>query len=259
MHWRRQGVREPAAVFVAQKKLLEERSAFRPAKLWGEVDIFRNSQKNNSFFREEFAAVMKTSVRSQLREKIFSTTRKGNVFPSSDLLGIGSRAAVDKALSRMVNDGEINRIAPGLYEIPQLNERFKNPVPTDPEEVARAWTQKNKARLLPNGIDAANALWLSDQISGQYEYLKDRPSAVVQVGNWKLRFNKTAPSLMLLSGRITGLVVQALRSLGRTRLDENFVVGQLKKRLSPAEKEQLVQDMKLVPVWMRPILEQVVV
>ena len=63
---------------------------------------------------------------------------------------------------------------------------------------------------------------------------------------------------MRLSGSITGLVVQALRSLGRKSIDRDFVVTQLTKRLSDTEKEQLSRDMELVPVWMRPILQQVI-
>lgn len=63
---------------------------------------------------------------------------------------------------------------------------------------------------------------------------------------------------MRLSGSITGLVVQALRSLGRKSIDRDFVVTQLTKQLSDTEKEQLSRDMELVPVWMRPILQQVI-
>lgn len=201
---------------------------------------------------------MKESIRSQLRKKIFSEKAKGEVITSSDFLAFWPRTAVDQALSRMARDGELKRILPGIYEIPATNKRFNLPVPTDPEQVAKAWARKNEARLLPNGIYAANALWLSDQMAGRYEYLTDRPSATVRVGGWKLLFKKTSPKLMRLSGSITGLVVQALRSLGRESIDRDFVVSQLTRRLSDTEKEQLSRDMELVPVWMRPILQQVI-
>lgn len=80
----------------------------------------------------------------------------------------------------------------------------------------------------------------------QYDYLTDRPSIMIRVGNWKLRFKKTAPRFMALSRRITGLVVQALRSLGKESMDEQFVINQLSKRLSPAEKQQLSKDLNAV-------------
>lgn len=200
---------------------------------------------------------MEGSIRNQLREKLFSEKEAGEVFASSDFFGLWPRTAVDQALSRMARDGELKRILPGIYEIPAMNKKFNLPVPTDPEQVAQAWARKNNARLLPNGVFAANALWLSDQMAGKYEYLTDRPSSTIRVGNWKLRFKKTSPKLMRLSGRITGLVVQALRSLGRESLDEEFVVRQLSKRLSSEEKKQLRLDIKLVPVWMKPIFEKI--
>lgn len=201
---------------------------------------------------------MKGSVRNQLRERILLGKRKGEVFASSDFFAFWPRTAVDKALSRMAKDGEIKRILPGIYEIPSINKRFNLPVPTDPEQVAQAWARKNDARLLPNGIYAANALWLSNQMAGRYEFLTDRPSSTVRVGNWKLRFKKTSPKLMRLSGRITGIVVQALRSLGRETIDEEFVITRLAQRLSPEEKKQVSDDIDLIPQWMKPILQKAI-
>lgn len=87
---------------------------------------------------------MKGSIRSQLREKIFSEKAKGEVITSSDFLAFWPRTAVDQALSRMARDGELKRILPGIYEIPATNKRFNLPVPTDPEQVAKAWARKMK-------------------------------------------------------------------------------------------------------------------
>lgn len=57
---------------------------------------------------------MKGSIRSQLREKIFSEKAKGEVITSSDFLAFWPRTAVDQALSRMARDGELKRILPGI-------------------------------------------------------------------------------------------------------------------------------------------------
>lgn len=43
----------------------------------------------------------------------------GKVFTPTDFIHLGSRAAVDKVLSRMVSGGELRRIGRGLYDRPQ--------------------------------------------------------------------------------------------------------------------------------------------
>ena len=44
---------------------------------------------------------------------------QGWVFSASDFLDLGSRPAVDKALSRMAAATTIRRVARGLYDVPR--------------------------------------------------------------------------------------------------------------------------------------------
>lgn len=196
-------------------------------------------------------------------EKLIATTKKpGDVFTSSEFLSLGQRSALDKAFSRLADKGTIRRLAPGLYDVPKMGKFVNRLLPPNPESIAEAWAKKNKAKILPDGVFAANALGLSDQMAGRYIYLTDKASTALNVLNTSIRFRRTSPRYMATAGRITGVVIQALRSLGRLALENDqeyaqFIKERLKGRLSREEKKQLRQDWENIPVWMRPVLNEV--
>ncbi|MEG2970478.1 MAG: DUF6088 family protein [Akkermansia sp.] len=204
---------------------------------------------------------MKT-IQAKIESLITATKKPGDVFTSSEFLNVEQRNALDKAFSRLADKGTIRRLAPGLYDIPKMGKFVNRILPPNPELIAEAWAKKNKAKILPNGVFAANALGLSDQMSGQYIYLTDKASKDLNILNTSIRFRRTSPRYMATAGKITGVVIQALRSLGRIALENDqkyskFVTKRLKVRLSQEEKRQLRKDWDNIPVWMRPILNDV--
>ena len=60
---------------------------------------------------------------------------------------------------------------------------------------------------------------------------------------------------MATAGRISGLVIQALRHLGQDHVDDK-IIGILKKRLSRDDKCQLINDFRYAPVWIGTIFRQ---
>ena len=60
---------------------------------------------------------------------------------------------------------------------------------------------------------------------------------------------------MATAGRISGLVIQALRYLSQDHVDSD-VVTKLKKRLSGDDKGQLMNDIRYAPAWIGNIFRQ---
>ena len=69
-------------------------------------------------------------------------------------------------------------------------------------------------------------------------------------------FAPTGLSQMATAGRVSGLVIQALRWLGATNVD-NKIIGTLRRRLGPDEKKQLLADIRYAPAWVAHIMRQV--
>jgi hypothetical protein len=180
--------------------------------------------------------------------------KRGSVFVPADLLGLGSRQAVDVALHRLVRKGIIRRLARGLYDFPKEHPVL-GPLQPSAETVAKALAGRDRARLQPAGAYAANALGLSEQVPAKAVFLTDGPSRTVKVGPTTIRLRRTTPRNMAAAGRLSGLLIQALRALGR----EHVTVERrehLMRTLPAADRRELIKDIRLAPAWMHPIFRE---
>src|SRR5437870_9840812 len=159
----------------------------------------------------------------------------GWVFSPTDFLDLGSRHAVDKALSRMAMAGSIRRLTRGLYDVPRRHPIVGMTAPSV-DKIATALAGKAGSRLQPTGAHAANLLGLSDQVPAKVVFLTDGRSKRVRLGNLDIVLKQTSPRNMATAGRISGLVIQALRYLGKTHVDDH-TVKQLDRNLSVDDRK----------------------
>lgn len=176
----------------------------------------------------------------------------GWVFSAADFVDLGSRAAVDKALSRMTTGGLIRRVGRGLYDVPQ-----QHPVVgTTPPRIdlfAQAMAGKTASRLQPSGAYAANLLGLSEQVPAKVVFLTDGRSKRVRLGSLEIVLKQTTPRNMATAGTVSGSVIQALRYLGKDRVNDD-TVKRLDRRLSADDRKQLRKDLVYAPAWIREIM-----
>src|SRR6266853_2685806 len=153
------------------------------------------------------------SVDGTMLSRIYGS-RGGAAFTPSDFLDIGSRRAVDLALHRLVNRKILRRLARGLYEHPREHPDLGTLSP-DIEKIARSLAGKDRIRLQPAGAYAANLLGLSEQVPARVVFLTDGPSRTVKIGRQEIQLRRTTPRNMAAAGRLSGLLMQAFRNLGR--------------------------------------------
>lgn len=178
----------------------------------------------------------------------------GWVFSASDFVDLGTRPAVDKALSRMAAAGVVRRVARGLYDLPRQHP-IVGTVGPSVDRLAHALAGKGGTKLQPTGAYAANLLGLSDQVPAKVVFLTDGRSKRVRLGKLEIVLKQTSPRIMATAGRISGTVMQALRYLGNAHVTED-TVKRLDRRLSDADRRQLLKDVALAPVWIGKIMRQ---
>lgn len=176
------------------------------------------------------------------------------MFTPREFLDLGSRDAVDKALSRHARAGTLRKIARGLYELPRTHPRFGE-LTASADAIAEALKGRDALRLQPTGAHAANVLGLSTQVPMRVVFLTDGPSRRVTIGNREVVLKHTTPRNMATAGRASGLVIQALRWLRKENVDEN-VIAKLRRNLKPADKATLLADAHLAPAWISAIFHQ---
>jgi hypothetical protein len=178
------------------------------------------------------------------------------VFSPRQFLDLGSRDAVDQALSRHCRAGTLRKVARGLYDVPQTHPRLGQ-LTASSDAIADALKGRDAIRLQPSGAYAANILGLSDQVPVRLVFLTDGPSRRVTLGRREIILKRTTPRNMATAGRASGLVIQALRWLGKRHVDDK-VIAKLHRNLKPEDKATLLQDAHLAPAWIGAIFHKLV-
>lgn len=179
---------------------------------------------------------------------------RGSVLVPADFLGIGSRQAIDTALHRLAKKETIRRIARGVYHFPRKHPVL-GPLSPSADDVAKALAVRDQTRLQPAGAYAANALGLSEQVPAKVVFLTDGPSRTVKIGSTTIQLRRTTARNMAAAGRLSGLLIQALRELGKEHITPER--REHLKRVLPAEKRrELLKDLKFAPAWMHPIFRE---
>jgi len=196
---------------------------------------------------------MLQSMENRIFNRICSKNR-GWVFTPSHFLDLGSRTAVAQALVRLVRAGSIRRLAHGLYDYPEKHPTLGD-LPANYELIAQALAGRDSLKIQPSGAYAANLLGLTEQVPAKIVFLTDGSNRTVQINKQQIVLKRTTPKNMATAGRVSGLVIQALRYLGQDHVDDN-IIGMLKKRLSGDDKRQLMNDIRYAPVWIGTIFRQ---
>jgi len=193
------------------------------------------------------------TIDANIKSRIYGYGR-GSVFTPNDFLNLGGRDAVDKALSRLAASGTIRRLARGLYEYPREHPELGTLSP-DIQKVAKALAGKDRIRLQPAGAYATNLLGLSEQVPAKVVFLTDGPSRTVKIGRQEIQLRRTTPRTMAAAGRLSGLIMQAFRHLGREHITPKRM-AHLKRTLPVEERKQLVKDLRLAPTWMHQFFRE---
>jgi len=193
------------------------------------------------------------SIDNKVISRIYGHDR-GWVFTPSHFSDLGSRDAVASALRRHHQAGRIRQLARGLYDYPRMDPALGMLTPA-PDSVARALAGRDAVRLQPSGAYAANLLGLSTQVPMKIVYLTDGRSRTVKIGNKLIALKQTTPRNMATAGRISGLVIQALRHLGQKHVDEE-VIARLDRRLDADDRTQLIKDIRYATAWIADIIRQ---
>lgn len=196
---------------------------------------------------------MKQAIANKVLSRIYGNKR-GWVFTPIHFLDLGSRSAVSTALERLVERGTIRRLTRGLYDYPKKHPDLGD-LPANYEQIGKALAGKDNLRIQPSGAYAANLLGLTEQVSAKIIFLTDGANRSVNIGNQKIILKRTTPKNMAAAGRISGLVIQALRHLSKDYVDAK-IIKKLRRRLSPEDKHQLLRDIRYAPAWIGEIFRE---
>ena len=179
---------------------------------------------------------------------------KGWVFTPAHFDDIAGSSTITTVLKRYTDNGTSRNLARGLYHYPKIDPQL-GPLLPSTDEIAKALAGRDEIRLQPSGAFAANQLGLSTQVPMNVVYLTDGRSKTVQVGKRQIQLRQTTPKNMATAGKISGMVIQALKHIGKDQVD-NDLIAKLKERLDDKARKQLLKDIRSAPAWIADIFRK---
>lgn len=198
---------------------------------------------------------MQTSVECIIKSAIKDHGR-GWCFSAMDFVQVGSEESIRKALSSLCNQNFIRRLTQGIYDYPKLH-KVLGVIPPDLHNVAEVIARKNGVHLQLSGAYAANLTGLSEQVPGRLIFLTDGPSRKVTVGNQEMLFRKVARKIMASAGTREGLVIQALKHMGKDHID-SIARDRIQRFLKISSGSEIRANTKYAPLWIRKIIFEIV-
>ena len=166
-----------------------------------------------------------------------------------DFLDLGSRDAVDQALSRLAKAGRLRRVGYGLYAAPRISRVLNGPAPVSLEATIAALARRDGVRIMPDGLAAANQLGLTNAVPANASYVTDGHSRTLKIDGRTVQFRHAGPSVMRWAGRPAAPVVQALRWLGPRVAADGEIVSTLSRHLPDNVKLDLLHNLRDLPGW----------
>jgi Family of unknown function (DUF6088) len=179
------------------------------------------------------------------------------VFTPKDFLDLGSRAAIDRALSRLVLAGKLRRIGRGLYDFPRQSKILQGAAPASLDATVQAISRRDQIRVMPNGIMFANDLGLTNAVPAKPSYISSGRNKTVLVGNRKVYLQHVSQKVIAWADRPGGQFVAAILWLDKAIASAPDMIDLMRVKLADDVKQDLLQDLDLLPGWMALIAKKV--
>ena len=197
------------------------------------------------------------SVEKRILRRVAAHGKGRWVCTPKDFLDLGSRTAVDTALSRLAKAGKLRRVGRGLYDLPYFNKVLQDFNVADLDAAVKAIARRDGIRVMGTDMQAAHGLGLTPAVPAKIGYVTDGSARTVNVGGRTIPFQHRSPRLMRWHGTPVATVARALRWLGPYAGADPRVARALKRNLPAAAKRDLLRNLHALPVWSRPMVRNI--
>jgi len=195
------------------------------------------------------------TIEDKITSRIYGRGR-GWAFTANDFASEFGRSTVDWVFYELVAKGTIRRIYRGLYDYPKYSELLQQDLSPDFDQTAQALARKFNWRITPTGDAALNLLGLSTQVPGRPVYLSDGPSKSYKIDTFTLEFRKAALKDVGTKHRESGLVVQALKALGKERINAE-VIALIRSQLDEKTRKRVLRETVTATGWVYDAIKRI--
>jgi hypothetical protein len=184
-------------------------------------------------------------------KEYISNLPEGKPFAANVLRGFASTENIRQILSRLVQAGELQRVARGIFVKLNHLSNLKEQAPSA-LEIAETLTHSTGETIAIHGAEAARQLQLTTQVPMRLVFYTNGNTRTLKLANRTIRLKHSNPSRLIEPGKTTGLAISALRYLGREQVTTE-TINHIQQRVSTEEFEKLVELVEQMPAWMADV------
>ena len=170
---------------------------------------------------------------------------EGALLHPKTLLHLGTRAAIDQALSRLAKKGNLLRVCHGIYVSP-VETRFGSGPPSI-EKVIASLSVLWGETIVPCGGAAANALGLTTYTPVHWDYLTSGPNRQLTLGEVEVKLRHVPRWQLTAPHRPAGQAIRALAWLGPEEVETGLEA--IRPKLSAEDMRELAESRAVMPAW----------
>ena len=191
----------------------------------------------------------------EIRRRI-EAAKIGSVFVASDFADITETKRVSEYFTRLSADNTVKYVMRGVYYKPEYSKLLDEYIAPDPDAVAKAIARNYGWSITPCGDTALNLLGLSTQVPVVWSYVSDGPYKEYSYGNTMIKYKHTANKEISKNSPKTGLVIQALKTLGKDNI-RNDTVERIKSKITPDERKRMLTEAQYATAWIYEIIKTI--
>lgn len=214
---------------------------------------------------------------SDTLDRIYSriaASAPSGVWFRGDFLDLASPNAVEKALQRLTNRGDIRRPHRGLYDKPTVSKLTGKMVFPPRASFVDAIARRDKLRILVDGMTAANDLGLTTAVPARSTVHADTYPRTIEIDAsagdpkagqrviYTLDFKRISAKAAFWAGRPAMRIVQALSWLRDDRSSlEPAINGIIQRLRNSPHREAISDDLRsnvdALPAWMYSTVQEI--
>lgn len=174
--------------------------------------------------------------------------KRGEPVCAKQLLHLGTRAAVDQALARLVRRKKLVRVSRGYYVVP-TESRF-GPLPPSAGEAIEAIARLKGEQIASAGAAVANAFGLTTQVPLRRTYVTTGRTRTLKVSGETIELRHAPP---LAENARHERLLRAIEWLGQEGVEQ---AKAMLFSLEPSERRILARRASRMPAWMAALVSE---
>ncbi len=176
--------------------------------------------------------------------RFVSLLPEGKIFTTRDCVTYGSRATVDKTLSRFVKRGRIRRLARGVF----VKDR-EGSFTYSNYDIAKAKAESFGRSIFPHSSNVARECGFKSGKKDDTVFAIDGRSSSFKIGNTVIHLKEVMPRKRMLHGSYQGEAALSLWEFGKYSMC-SFALVCATLSLNRLEKIDFRRKIKWMPAWM---------